>query len=97
MAKKNYYRQAIKMLEELNKNYPTHTLGMHISTALDGYGDYWGISDKEFCFAIEKYIAELELNGELIASDTYVNRIVDDAANLFEQSFDEEEEDEDGY
>lgn len=85
------YNEVISLLQDLKKNYPTYTLGQHISTALSDYGDIWGISDKEFLFALEKYQAELEYN---IASDTEVDKIVRDAQDL-DKLFKQEEED--GY
>lgn len=84
------YNQAIHLLQDLNKSYPTYTLGQHISTALSDYGDAWGISDKEFLFALEKYQAELEYNT---VSDAEVDKIVKDAQDLDKLFKDEE----DGY
>ena len=55
MKKPNYYRQILQMLERLRKAHPTYNIGRHISTALDGYNDVWGVTDKEFLFALEKY------------------------------------------
>jgi len=37
-------------------------LGRHIATALDEYGDVWGLSDREILFALEKYKAELDMD-----------------------------------
>jgi hypothetical protein len=51
------------VLESLHKAHPTYNIGRHISTALDGYDDIWGVTDKEFLFALEKY--ELELNMDV--------------------------------
>lgn len=85
------YNQAISLLQDLKKAYPSYSLGQHVATALSDYGDAWGISDKEFVFALEKYQAELEYN---IVSDTEVDKIVRDAQDL-DKLFKEEEED--GY
>ena len=56
----NYYKQIIQALDRLYKSHPTYNMGRHIATALDGYSDVWGVSDKEFLFALQKY--EIELN-----------------------------------
>ena len=50
--KPNYHKQIISLLEELMKTYPDYNLGKHLSTALDGYGDVWGLTDKEFVFLL---------------------------------------------
>lgn len=90
MAKKvtDYY-QILKVLEQLKREYPTHNLGQHISTALGDYGDPWNVTDKEMLFALEKYKTELEFN---IVSDQEVDKIVKDAQDLT-TLFQEEEED----
>jgi len=82
------YGQAVQILQSLKKEYPDYTLGQHISTALGDYGDIWGLTDKEFLFALEKYKAEMEMN---IVSDAEVDRIVRDAQNL-DKLFQEEED-----
>ena len=58
----NYYRQIIQTLRQLNKEDPTYNMGRHLSTALDGYSDMWGMTDKELLFSLRKY--ELELNNK---------------------------------
>lgn len=89
MGKKTtYYSQALHILQELKKQYPGHTLGQHISTAL-GEQDLWNTTDKDFLYALEKYKVELEFN---IASDNEVDRIMKEAQNL-DKLFQEEEED----
>ncbi|NBW39010.1 MAG: hypothetical protein EBR30_29140 [Cytophagia bacterium] len=62
MSKKTHYAEVISILQELNKNFPTYNLGRHLATALDGYGDIWGITDKEFAFALSKYKTEIEMD-----------------------------------
>jgi hypothetical protein len=62
MSKKTHYTEIINILQELNKNFPTYNLGRHLATALDGYGDIWGITDKEFAFALSKYKTEIEMD-----------------------------------
>lgn len=79
MRKANYYNQAISILQELHKDHPTYNMGRHISTALDGYGDVWGMTDKELAFALEKYKAELGIN---IVPEEDIDKIVNDGLNL---------------
>lgn len=76
------YKRILKLLEELHKNYPTFNLGRHLATALDDYGDVWGISDKELLFLLEKYKTALELDQLHVMDDAYVAKIVKDAENF---------------
>lgn len=58
----SYYNQAIHILQDLHKSYPEYNMGRHIATALDGYGDVWGLSDKELTFLLGKYKTRLDLD-----------------------------------
>jgi hypothetical protein len=79
------------VLENLHKAHPTYNIGRHISTALDGYDDMWGVTDKEFLFALEKY--ELELNMDIDHIDQEeIEEIIKDGMNLERTLFEEEEE-----
>ena len=69
-------------------------MGRHIATALDGYGDAWGITDKELLYALSKYKGELELDVPH-TDDVELDQIIRegmDLDNLFK-----EEEDGDNY
>jgi len=91
MAKQpNYYRQIIQTLVRLQKAYPTYNIGRHISTAMDEYSDVWGVSDKEFLYAIQKYEIELNIDGPHI-DDKEIEEIIKDGMNL-DSIFEEEEE-----
>jgi len=91
MGRQNHYRQIIRVLENLHKAHPTYNIGRHISTALDGYDDIWGVTDKEFLFALEKY--ELELNMDIDHIDQEeIDEIIKDGMNLGRTLFEEEEE-----
>jgi hypothetical protein len=90
MRKLNYYRQILQTLERLHKAHPTYNIGRHISTALDGYDDVWGVSDKEFLFALEKY--ELELNMDIDHNQEEIDKIIKDGMNLERTLFEEEED-----
>ena len=87
----NYYRKIINVLERLRKAHPTYNIGRHISTALDGYDDIWGVTDKEFLFALEKY--ELALNMDIDHIDQEeIEKIIKDGMNLERTLFEEEED-----
>ena len=91
MAKQpNYYRQIIQTLVRLQKAYPTYNIGRHISTALYEYSDVWGVSDREFLYAIQKYEIELNIDGPHI-DDEEIEEIIKDGMNL-DSIFDEEED-----
>ena len=79
------------MLERLHKAHPTYNIGRHISTALDGYDDVWGVSDKEFLFALEKYELELNMDTDHIDQEE-IEKIIKDGMNLERTLFEEEEE-----
>jgi hypothetical protein len=89
MRHPNYYRQIIHALDRLQKAHPKYNMGKHLSTALDG-SDLWGISDKEFLFAIQKY--EIELNMDFThTDDEEIEQIIKDGMNLGRMFFEEED------
>ena len=90
MAKQpNYYRQIIQTLIRLQKAYPTYNIGRHISTAMDEYTDVWGVNDREFLYAIQKYEIELNIDGPHIDEEE-IEEIIKDGMNL-DSIFEEEE------
>lgn len=91
MGRQNHYRQIIRVLENLHKAHPTYNIGRHISTALDGYDDIWGVTDKEFLFALEKYELELNMDVDHIDQEE-IEKIIKDGMNLERTLFEEEEE-----
>lgn len=62
MRKPNYYNQILHILQQLHVLYPAYNMGRHLATALDEYGDVWGLSDKEILFALDKYKTQLEMD-----------------------------------
>lgn len=95
MKKTNYLKTIISILETLKKEYPSHSIGRHISLALSDYPDLFTLSDKEMLFAFEKYQAELALDLQTLAPEDYVRNIERDAEHLFDrQSEDDWEEEE---
>ena len=89
MKKPNHYNQVINVLQELHKSYPTYCIGRHISTAVADYGDVWGLTDKEFLFALQKYQSELDINT---LPEEDIDKIVREGMDLDNMTFDNEEE-----
>jgi hypothetical protein len=81
MKKSSYYQQILQVLDTLNSNYPAYNMGRHLATALDEYGDLWGISDREMLFALEKYKAQLEMDIPH-TDDNELDQIIKDGMNL---------------
>lgn len=79
MAKKNYYNEVIKLLNQLNKEHPSYNIARHIFAALEEHSDPGGISNKEFSFALEKYRAELEYH---FVPEDELNKIIEEGKNL---------------
>jgi len=90
----NPFKQCLNKLQILQKTYPSQTLGMHLSRAMSDYGDLWGVTDREFLFALERYELEMENN---IASDNEVERIIKEGQNLTILFQEDEENDTDLY
>jgi hypothetical protein len=91
MSKKTHYTDIISILQELNKDFPTYNLGRHLATALDGYGDIWGITDKELAFALSKYKSEIEMDVPH-TEDSELEKIIKEGMDL-DNILKEEEED----
>lgn len=79
MRKPSYYNLILQELQKLHAAYPTHSMGMHLSTALDEYGDLWGVTDKEVLFALEKYKASLDMDFPHIEE---IDQIIKDGMDL---------------
>lgn len=81
MTKKpKHYNQVLKVLQQLQHSYPTYNLGRHIATALSDYGDFWGISDKELLFALNKYKSQLDMDFPHVEGD--IENIIKEAQDL---------------
>lgn len=79
MKTENNYMKIIVLLKDLHGSFPKYNMGRHISTALESYGDIWGLSDKELLFALEKYHMELSLD---IPHSDDVSDIITQGMNL---------------
>jgi len=78
----DYYSEVITILKELNKNFPSYNMGRHLATALDGYSDFWGVTDKELVFALTKYKVQLELDEPHLAQDEDLSEIIKGGMSL---------------
>lgn len=79
--RKDQYQQAIHILQELHKDFPTYNLGRHLATALADYGDIWGLTDKELAFALDKYKAEIEMDIPH-ADESEIDKIIKEGMDL---------------
>lgn len=81
MGKSNDYCKILAILQQLHTSYPNYNMGRHIATALDEYGDVWGLSDKEILFALRKYKAEIDMDIPH-ADDSEIDQIIKEGMNL---------------
>jgi hypothetical protein len=81
MRKASYYSQILTILQQLHAAYPNYNMGRHLATALDDYGDIWGLTDKEVLFALEKYKSQLELDVPH-TDENELDQIIKDGMNL---------------
>jgi hypothetical protein len=91
-----FYKDIIEVLEELQKLYPSYRMGQHLSTALDEYGDTWGLTDKEIHFALLKYKVQMELDVPRETNEKELEKIIKDGMNLSLTSIKDNEEELDG-
>ncbi len=90
--KKNNYNNVIHILQELHSIYPSFNMGRHLATALADYNDFWGISDKELLFALQKYKAKLEMDVPYTEGEE-LDRIIEGGMHISLSEILEEEED----
>jgi hypothetical protein len=77
----NDYYRVLGLLQQLHTSYPNYNMGRHIATALDEYGDVWGLTDKELLFALEKYMAELDMDVPH-EDESEIDRIIKEGMDL---------------
>jgi len=81
MRRASAYNQILGVLHELQKEYPQYNIGRHLATALDVYGDVWGVPDTEILFALFKYRSQLGMDFK--HSEVYdIERIIEDGIDL---------------
>ncbi len=95
--KPDLYGDIINALIELKQKYPSYSMGKHISTALDDYGEIWGLSDKEILYAFTKYRATLEMDVPHETDEDEIQQIIEDGLNLTTLSYNEESYTDDEY
>jgi len=88
--KPNYYNEILSCLQELKTLFPDYSMGKHLSTITDEYGDIWGISDKELSYALKKYKAQLEMYVPTHEED--IEDIIKDGMNLSTSSLIQQDE-----
>lgn len=92
--KENHFPEILEVFQEIKQLYPEANLCKHLSAIAEEYGDLWGVSDKEFLFALTKYRAQLEMDvPHTLPSEEEIKKIVKDAMNLSVSSLNEEYED----
>lgn len=79
--KQSDFSKLISLLTELHKAYPHYGIGRHLSTALADYGDFWGMTDKELVFALEKYKLQLDMDIRH-AGDNEIDEIIRQGLDL---------------
>jgi hypothetical protein len=94
MGKPNDYYRVLALLQQLHTSYPNYNMGRHIATALDDYGDVWGLSDREILFALEKYKAELDMDFPH-TDESEIDQIIKEGMNL--ENILKEDDDVEGY
>jgi hypothetical protein len=81
MGKPNNYYRILGLLQQLHISYPNYNMGRHIATALDEYGDIWGLTDKELLFALRKYTSELDMDVPH-TDESEIDQIIKDGMDL---------------
>lgn len=81
MGRPNDYYRVLALLQQLHISYPNYNMGRHIATALDEYGDVWGLSDRELLYAFEKYKAELDMDIPH-TDESEIDQIIKEGMNL---------------
>lgn len=81
-VKPELFTDILNVLSELKALYPSYSMGKHISTALDDYGDIWGLSDKEILYAFTKYKAQMQMDVPHETDEEELKKIIEDGMNL---------------
>lgn len=81
--KEDIFPEIISALKEIKSLYPNTNICKHLSVVVDDYGDLWGVSDKEFLFALIKYKAQLQMDVPHERTDEEeLKKIIKDGMNL---------------
>lgn len=80
MSKSQSHTLILTILRDLKVKYPNQGLGRHLSTIFSDYPNYWGMSDKELLFALEKYVLELEENT--LPPERELEKLIDESSSI---------------
>lgn len=61
MNKPNYPSKVLKVLGQLQKDFPHCNIGRHLATALDEQ-DLWSLTDKDMFNYLDEYASELSMD-----------------------------------
>lgn len=90
----DHYDNIVKSLKQLKKDYPTSNMGKHLEIAFSDYCSLFSVSDKELSYALDKYIAELDMNT---VSDDDMEIVLRDTEILFSEIETEDEDFEEDF
>lgn len=90
----DYFALIIEKLQELHNVY-LQSMGRHLSNALQDYPNYWGLSDREFLTALEKYALELEENT--LPTTKEIEKLINESSSIEDllNGIDDSDEEED--
>lgn len=82
----NYKKKFISTLQDIFKHYPSQTLGKIIDGAFGDYQNTFHLSEKEMCYAIEKYLTILEMDIEHLSDEQEIETLLEDTKHWFDES-----------
>ena len=86
MSKKtNYKKEFVYTLNQIFKQFPNESLGKIIDGAFGDYKNTFHISEKEMCYALEKYLNILEMDIEHLSSDQEIETLFEDTKHWFDE------------
>ncbi len=94
---KEHKKEFLKLLTKAFKDHSELRIGQLLSQTYEEYKDTFHVSDKEMCYALDKFLNELELDVQHVAPDAYIKQIEEDAKNIGSPTYlldEDEEEDE---
>ena len=93
-AQAETFNNIIQILKDLHHDFPNQNILRHVADATEEYGNIWGIENKEFLLALQKYKANM-----YIPEDTEIEKIIEDGKKLglkkkddFEVNLEDEED-----
>lgn len=89
----NHKKKILELLKALTEKYPSQLIADHIFAAFVDFESLEGITDKEFLFNLEKYLAAKELDETIphLTGEKELEKLYRDAENI-NAIFDEDEE-----